>query len=101
MKTSFAESTETYRPDTPIDSTVTIPIEQWKFIKAWAEYGATCDSINSKLVSQIEKDAKRTEKMQNELNQEREKNQKLRNRVMIAGLIAFAEMLTIILLIVI
>jgi len=78
---------------------VYIPLEQWKYIQSWAEYGFACEKEVKLLKEQIAKDAARTEKMQDELNSERKKNKRSKNGIKVIGAVALAEMIVIILLI--
>lgn len=94
---SWSAQTDVYQQDTREDS-VCIPIEQWQYIQTWAEFGFACDTINERLVMQIDQDMKRTEKMQKELDKERKRNKRNKTTVKVLIAICGVQLIAIMLL---
>ena len=89
-----AQATDCHTTDS-----VKISLDDYKYIQKWAEYGVECEKTVILLEQQIAKDAARVEKMEKELNKEREKNKKTKTAFRITAVIAAAELAVIILFI--
>jgi len=64
--------------DFPTDSIVSIPLEDYKFVQAWAEFGLACESATLLLENQIIKDGQRVELMSTELDKSYESRNRLK-----------------------
>lgn len=62
-----------------------ICIEDYKFLKNWADFGVTCEAERTLLLDQIEKDRRRTIEMQKDLDKVYRKRKNL--RVIVIGLL--------------
>ena len=64
--------------DFPTDSLISIPLEDYKFVQAWAEFGLACESATLLLENQIIKDGQRVELMSTELDKSYESRKRLK-----------------------
>ena len=64
--------------DFPEDSLISIPLADYKFVQAWAEFGLACESATLLLENQIIKDGQRVEVMATELDKSYEARKRLR-----------------------
>jgi hypothetical protein len=71
--------------DFPTDSLISIPLADYKFVQAWAEFGLACESATLLLENQIIKDGQRVELMATELDKSYEARKRLK---FIASLLA-------------